>query len=419
MRLVAMPLLGRCRGDVAAGVVCVAIGFLGAGCASPQGAKFDEARSMEKAGRPDEAVRSYYSALELSPGLVEARQNLGAIYYDQKQYDKAEREFRLVLSQDPERTAARENLAITLETKGGAEEEALQHWQTALAREERAEWKEHGRSSISRLERKIKVEALAPPSDVDRIPQFAAKPRPNDVALVIGIERYQKLSPARHAKNDAETVARYLRALGYSARNVEVLFNDQATLSGLRLAVESWLPAHVKSDSRVLVYYAGHGSPDPVTGEAYIVPHDGDPSFLKETAYPLKGLYAKLAELKTGQTVVAIDSCFSGSGGRSVMMEGRPAVARIEDPVLASPRLAVLAAAQGTQISTTASEKRHGLFTYYFIKALQDGKTQLGDIYDYLGPRVADDAQLQRVQQSPNLTPANAPVRSFALWDKE
>jgi uncharacterized caspase-like protein len=214
-------------------------------------------------------------------------------------------------------------------------------------------------------------------------------------------------------------VAKYLRALGYAARNVEVLFNDQAMLTGLKVAVESWLPSRVKSDSRVLVYYAGHGSPDPVTGEAYLVPHDGDPALLKETAYPLKTLYAKLADLKVGQVLVTLDSCFSGQGGRSVMMEGRPAAAKIDDPVLASPHLAVLSASQGTQISTMSREKRRGVFTYYFLKALQDGKMQLGEIYDYLGPRVEDEAKLQNVQQAPALHPAGATVRRFIVWEKQ
>jgi hypothetical protein len=72
----------------------------------------------------------------------------------------------------------------------------------------------------------------------------------------------------------------------------------------------------------------------------------------------LKTLYAKLADLKAGQVLVTLDSCFSGQGGRSVMMEGRPAIAKIDDPVLASPRLAVLSAAQGTQISTGRRDLR-------------------------------------------------------------
>jgi uncharacterized caspase-like protein len=188
----------------------------------------------------------------------------------------------------------------------------------------------------------------------------------------------------------------------------------------MKLALESWLALRVKPDSRVLIYYSGHGSQDPTTGEAYLVPYDGDPSYLKETAYPLKTLYAKLADLRAAQVVVTMDSCFSGQGGRSVMSLGaRPAVARIEDPVLASPRMAVLAAAQGTQISTSSKERRHGIFTYHFLKALQQGKQQLGDIYDYLGTRVEDDAKLQNVQQSPVLKPAAQDIRHFVLWDKE
>ena len=60
-----------------------------------------------------------------------------------------------------------------------------------------------------------------PLSDVDAsLPKEDAIPRPNDVALVIGIEKYQKVIPARHARADAEQVTNYLRQLGYAPRNV-------------------------------------------------------------------------------------------------------------------------------------------------------------------------------------------------------
>ncbi len=396
------------------------LGALLTGCApAPHLARFQEGVDLQKSGKPDEAIAAYYAALDGQPSMAEARLNLGAIYYQQNQYEKAEREFRLILSQDSEHVVAQENLALALEAQGGQEKEALQLWQRALGKESRPEWKEYGRASVSRLERKLQIEASGPPSDVDRIPTLAAKPRANDLALVIGIERYQKLAPARHARDDADTVAKYLRALGYAPRNVEVLLNERATMTGMKIALDSWLPSRVQKDSRVLVYYAGHGSPDPVTGDAYLVPHDGDPALLKETAYPLKALYAKLAELKVPQIVVAMDSCFSGTGGRSVIMEGRPAVAKIDDPVLAAPQLAVLSAAQGTQISTSSREKRHGIFTYHFLKALQEGKTRLGEIYDFLGPRVEDEAKLQNVQQSPVLRPSANEARQFILWEKE
>ena len=408
-------------------LTAILLGLLAAGCASsPDVAHFKEGVALAKSGQASGAATAYLAALDANPGLIEARLNLGVLLYKQRLYTQAEREFRLVLSQDPENVTARENLATTLEAKGGYDEEAYQQWRLALVSEARPEWKTHGNQATARLEEKLRAvvnqDVGGPLSDVDTtVPKFAVRPRPNDVALVIGIEKYQKLIPARHARADAEQVANYLRALGYAPRNVEVLLNERATQAAVRLALEQWLPDHVRADSRVLVYYSGHGSLNPATGETYLVPHDGDPAYLLSTAYPTKMLYAKLADLKAKQVVVTLDSCFSGQGGRSVMMEGvRPAVAKLEDPALASRHLAVLAASEGTQISTFSKANRHGLFTYYFLKALQEGQHDLAAIYEYVSLKVQDEAKLQNVQQSPSLRPGPEQIRGqFALWDKQ
>jgi uncharacterized caspase-like protein len=385
---------------------------------------FKEGVSQSAQGHPNEAAQAYLAALETNPGQVEARLNLGALLYKQGRYTQAEREFRLVLAQNPEHVVARENLATTLEARGGFDEDAYQQWRLALTQETRPDWKARGKQAVDRLETKLRAaadqEVGGPLSDVDTsVPKFAVIPRPNDVAVVIGIEKYQKLIPARFARGDAEQVANYLRTLGYAPRNVEVLLNEQATQTAIRLAIEEWLPAHVRADSRVLFYYSGHGTVDPTTGETYLVPHDGDPAYLLNTAYPTKMLYAKLGSLKARQVVVTLDSCFSGQGGRSVMMEGvRPAVVKIDDPALASRNLAVLAASEGTQISTSSKTERHGTFTYYFLKALQDGRYDLAGIYDYVNPRVQDAAKLQNVAQVPTLRPSADQVRGqFTLWD--
>ncbi|MFO0698065.1 MAG: caspase family protein [Nitrospira sp.] len=396
------------------------------GCASADVRHFNDGLSFAKNDKPGEAILAYQAALAANPALIEARLNLGTALYKQGRVTQAEREFRMVLSQDPEHAVARENLATTLEAKGGADEEAYQQWRMAMVTETRPEWKAQGKQAIERLEEKLRAAAAQdvglPLSDVDlTVPKFSVAPHPNDIALVIGIERYQKLIPARHARADAEQVANYLRALGYAPRNVEVLINERATQSAIQLALERWVPDRVRADSRVLVYYSGHGSVNPVTGETFLVPHDGDPAYLLSTAYPTKTLYAKLADLNAKQVVVALDSCFSGQGGRSVMMEGvRPAVAKIEDPVLASRHLAVLAAAEGNQISTTSKSKPHGLFTYYWLKALLDGQQDLASIYDYVSPKVQDEAKLQNVQQAPSLRPGSEQIRGkFTLWDKQ
>lgn len=242
-------------------------------------------------------------------------------------------------------------------------------------------------------------------ADVRAIPDFRPQPRDNDFALIIGIEKYQGLPASEFSRSDAGLVKDYMKALGLRERNIEFITDEKATKSGIEKSVEAWLPNRVNKNSRVFVYFSGHGAPDPARGDAYLVPYDGDPNYLPFTGYPLKRLYEKLEELQVREVTVILDSCFSGAGGRSVLARGaRPLVMMKEAPVLSS-RIAVLSATQGAQISTSSPERGHGVFTYFFLRAIQDGKQDIAGIYTYLKPLVEDEAKAMNVQQSPGLTP--------------
>lgn len=68
------------------------------------------------------------------------------------------------------------------------------------------------------------------------------------------------------------------------------------------------------------------------------------------------------------------------------------------------------------QISTSYSEKALGLFTYYFLTALKDGKMTFADIYSYIKPMVEDEAKKMNVEQSPQLLPGlSLPSDKFSL----
>lgn len=255
----------------------------------------------------------------------------------------------------------------------------------------------------------------APPfSDVDRLPSSTAKPKAHAYAIVIGIEQYQqKLPRADFAAHDAEVIGRYLTgALGYQEENVVVLLNDRATKTGVEKYIEGWLPDHVEKDDSVFIYFSGHGAPNPKTGKAFLVPYDGDPTFVEQTSYPLERLYAKLAALPAKEVVVMLDSCFSGSGGRSVIAKGmRPMVLSVENPLLARGRTVVLAASSGEQVSSTYDQKSHGLLTYFFLKGLQgdadrnrDQNVELTELFEYLKPQVERIARREfHNEQSPQL----------------
>ena len=213
---------------------------------------------------------------------------------------------------------------------------------------------------------------------------------------MIGIERYRaKLPAASFAAGDAALMAKYAVAvLGYPEENVALLIDDGANRSDFDKYFDKWLPNRVEKDDEVFVYFSGHGSPNPKTGDAYVVPYDGDPAYLEETAYPLAKMYAALAKLPTKKVTVVLDSCFSGAGGRSVLAKGaRPLVAVKTEEAAAG--ITVIAAAASDQISSSYEEKGHGLFTYYLLKGMQEKGADLRAAFDYLGPEVSKIARRQ------------------------
>lgn len=251
-------------------------------------------------------------------------------------------------------------------------------------------------------------------SDIDELPAIKAKQNNNAYAIVIGIENYrQKLPKADYAVSDAQIVTNYLtRVMGYPEENVVTLLNDHASSVDFVKYFEKWLLNNAEAGSTVFVYFSGHGAPDPKTGGAYIVPYDGDPSFIAETGYPLIRLYDALGRLPAKEIIVVLDSCFSGAGGRSVIAKGaRPLVMNIQGSMVLSKNTTILSASSGAQISSTYDEKGHGLFTYFLLKGIKeedvvkpDGSIKIDDLFRYIKPQVERIARKQyNNEQSPQL----------------
>jgi len=235
-------------------------------------------------------------------------------------------------------------------------------------------------------------------SDVDVPPLNLSIVRRNAFAIVIGIEKYRNNLPAADfAVRDAKIVAKYLtKTMGYQEENVMVLLDQNASRADLEKYIETWLRNRADKDSSVFFYYSGHGAPNPKNNETYLVPYDGDPAFLENTGYSLKRLYRTLSELPVKESIVLLDSCFSGAGGRSVIAKGmRPMMLSVENPALASGRTVVLSASAGDQVASTYLEKGHGLLTYFVLKGLRgdadrdkNGVIDLPELFDYLKPEV-------------------------------
>ena len=251
-------------------------------------------------------------------------------------------------------------------------------------------------------------------SDIDEFPTLKVRQNKNAYAIVIGIEQYrQKLPKAEFAVSDAKLVSEYLfKVMGYPEQNIVTLTNEHASKGDFEKYFEKWLSNNVEKDSTVFVYYSGHGAPNPKTSDAYLVPYDGDPSFIDQTGYSLKRMYDALGKLPAKEIIVALDSCFSGAGGRSVLAKGaRPLVMDLQSNLVLSKNMTVLSASSGDQISSTYDEKGHGLFTYFLLKGIKnedvvkkDGALDINELHAYIKPQVERIARKQyNNEQTPQL----------------
>ncbi len=239
--------------------------------------------------------------------------------------------------------------------------------------------------------------------------------QPNAYAVVIGISQYREevIPKVPYAVKDAEAIAQLLeKQAGIPKTHIRLLTDAKATSADLR-TIGDWLKMRVKPESTIYIYYAGHGTPNPQTGEAYLVPWDGNPDY-PAGLYPLNDLYATLNKLPAKDIVVLLDSCFSGAQGRSVLAKGaRPMVISAENPLLASGKVIVLAASTGSQISSDYDKAGHGLFTHAVLAGLhgaadqdQNGLVTLRELFPYVRDQVATTAvdELNR-EQTPVLLP--------------
>lgn len=254
-------------------------------------------------------------------------------------------------------------------------------------------------------------EPPVPVTEVDTAPPLLPRGRVSGAAVVIGVERTrQGLPRADFAARDARIFADYLiKTLGYPEENVAVLLDERAAKSDLEKYLEDWLPRKAAAGATIVVYYSGHGAPDPTHGTSYLVPYDGDPAFLAKTAYPLARLTSTLGKMKGSRSLVLLDACFSGAGRRSALAKGaRPLVSLVALPEPPSG-VAVLTASASDQIGGAYDEKGHGIFTYFVLEALRDSAAQgvsptLEDLHRRVSGRVEAAARrLSGNEQTPQL----------------
>jgi hypothetical protein len=227
--------------------------------------------------------------------------------------------------------------------------------------------------------------------DVDQIPAVVTGfQQPNTFLISIGIGSYRnrQISSRKFASPDAQIVSSYFQALGgVPASNILLLQDWKAIRSDIDEALLDWLPPHTNKDTVVIVYFAGLASVSS-TGETFLVPYDGTTTTTSRT-YPMKDLEAALSRLKAKQTVFLFDGIVSRMG-----TDNRTKTALPQWNPTGSSTLHVIGTS-GIGQGLEDDQHRHGLFTYYLLRAMRgeadtnrDGNVTLGETVSYLSQKV-------------------------------
>lgn len=251
------------------------------------------------------------------------------------------------------------------------------------------------------------------PSDIDKNIPFNDITNDKTFVVIISNEKYidENIPNVSYSTNDGKSVKEYcIRTLGVPLKNIKFLEN--ATFNQIHTGI-NWVCDNAKSfdgEANIIIYYSGHGSPNEKTGNAYLLPIDG--SFKDyRTAVSIDDIYKQLGEINTKQTTVFLDACFSGTSrdGKNMLADTRGVVIKTK-PTQPMGNTIVFSAAQGDETAHPYKKKKHGMFTYFLLKKLQEtkGKVLLGELGTYVSQQVRQHS-VQEVgkSQTPTINISN------------
>jgi hypothetical protein len=145
---------------------------------------------------------------------------------------------------------------------------------------------------------------------------FAAPAQARRIALVIGNDSYQNVSPLKNARSDAKAIAAELKTVGF-----EVTLKQDLTQKMMKSALRDF-KAQVAGGDEVVFYFSGHGVQ--FGGTNYLVPVDitaDSEAQVADDAVPLQRILDDLTEQKARFSLAIIDACRSNpfkEAGRAI-----------------------------------------------------------------------------------------------------
>jgi len=225
--------------------------------------------------------------------------------------------------------------------------------------------------------------------DVDMLVPEGNQVNENAIAVVIGNRNYRKpgLPRVEYAHNDARTMKQYLiKTMGFDEGNI-FYFEDATTanfteLFGNKENHKGRVFNHIKPNlSDLFIYYSGHGAPDIKSRNSFFVPVDADPNYIALSGYSLDLFYKNMAKNAARNIVVVLDTCFSGnSDGGYLLGNISPAMVNLNKVKPQLKNSVIFSSTRVDQVSVWFHDKKHSLFTYYFLKGLTGAADKNNDL---------------------------------------
>lgn len=244
----------------------------------------------------------------------------------------------------------------------------------------------------------------------------------NTLVLIVSNEHYQSMPIVPYAINDGNVFKEYCaKTLGILPENI--MYQADATLNGIRQKVvllQKKVQArhNAGKDTRVILYYTGHGMPDINTQSAYLMPVDGFDEDIS-TGYKLDDLYQQLGQMPATSVIVFLDACFSGVNRNDKALavhKGARLTTKNGSPI---GNMVVFAASQGNQTASVYDSEGHGLFTYFLLKKLKatQGDVSLSELAEYLTAEVnIKSLDIFEKEQTPSVVSAPLIEHQWQNW---
>ena len=246
-------------------------------------------------------------------------------------------------------------------------------------------------------------------SDIDINIPNSAKRNDNYYALIIANENYEDpfIGDVPFAIVDGKSFAAYCEKTIGIPKDQIFCIED-----GTKMKIEREIDKIVDilkvkgNKGKAIVYYSGHGYPDTKTKAAQIVPSDANHTNPKECINLNDKIYKPMGNLDSESILVVLDACFTGSKPNGTSMdEGARGVRENPREELIKGNLIVISATDSLQAAQPYRNQKHGFFTYYFLKTLQDskGNITIGEWYEKTREIVSIESIKKYMKQTPTV----------------